>query len=191
MPFSKNMCQGLWNVLFQEVLPHGQGFSLCQVVLFQGTPDLTNNGKVVGGHMLSHLNNEMQFATLHPTLKVRSWLWLVSICLLEINPRSPFFGFISQGLAWLALALTKACLGLGFSKAWLHATCYLLPSGTSPGRKMQFQGPPPCQLFQASLPLLGFAFPSLALADTGAFPSTCAFVFEVMLFQAHLWLLCS
>ena len=42
------------------------------------------------------------------TLKVRSWLVLVSICLLEINPRFPFFGFISQGLAWLALAFSKA-----------------------------------------------------------------------------------
>ena len=108
MSFSKSMCQGLWTVLFQEVLPHGQGFSFCQVALFQGTPDLTNNGKVVDGHILSHLNNEMQFATLHPTLKVRSWLGLLSICLLEINPRFPFFGFISQGLAWLALAFSKA-----------------------------------------------------------------------------------
>ena len=108
MSFSKSMCQGLWTVLFQEVLPHGQGFSFCQVALFQGTPDLTNNGKVVDGHILSHLNNEMQFATLHPTLKVRSWLGLLSICLLEINPRFPFFVFISQGLAWLALAFSKA-----------------------------------------------------------------------------------
>ena len=75
---------------------------------FSKAPDLTNNGKVVGGHILSHRNNEMQFATLHPTLKVRSWLGIVSICLLEINPRFPLFGFISQGLAWLALAFSKA-----------------------------------------------------------------------------------